>query len=225
VSRSGLHPVKAVLFDWGHTLFDTAGSIDFIVSWSADHGSPVSADDARRLHADALTRARTAEELAKGRDKSLAIHRECWVALWRPLEAVCPGLPEALWKFETTAAGWSPFIDAIEVLTALGDAGIRVAVVSDVPFDLRPIFDHYGIRHLVEAFILSGEHGVLKAERELFRIALRALHLNPVDVLMVGDNNANDGFGVTEGIRTLLLPAVPSGTPRGLDAVLRLVGI
>lgn len=220
-----LSPVKAVLFDWGHTLFDTAGSIDFVVSWSAEHGTPVSADDARRLHGDALVRSRTGEELAKGRDKSLAIHRDCWVALWAAFEARCPGLPEALWEFETTAAGWSPFVDVVDVLTALADAGIRVAVVSDVPFDLRPIFDHYGIRHLVEEFFLSGEHGVLKAERELFRVALRGLLLDPVDVLMVGDNNANDGFGVTEGIRTLLLPAVPSGTPRGLDAVLRLVGI
>ena len=219
-----MNPVKAVLFDWGHTLFDTAGSIDFIVSWSAEHGSPVSADDARHLHGDALTRSRTAEELATGRDKSLTVHHDCWLALWAAFEARCPGLPEALWRFETTAAGWSPFIDAVDVLSALADAGIRVAVVSDVPFDLRPIFDHYGIRHLVEEFFLSGEHGVLKAERELFRIALRALRLNPVDVLMVGDNNANDGFGVTEGIRTLLLPTVASGTPRGLDAVLRLVG-
>ncbi len=220
-----MRPIKAVLFDWGHTLFDTAGSIDFIVSWSVEHGSPVSATDARNLHADALTRSRTAEELAKGRDKSLAVHRDCWLALWEAFEARCPGLPEALWAFETTAAGWSPFVDAVDVLTALADAGIRVAVVSDVPFDLRPIFDHYGIGYLVEEFFLSGEHGVLKAERELFRIALRALQLDPVDALMVGDNHANDGFGVTEGIRTLLLPAVPSGTPRGLDAVLRLVGI
>lgn len=225
MSHAGLRPVKAVLFDWGHTLFDTAGSIDFIVSWSAAAGHPVAADTARRLHADALTRSRTAEELAKGRDKSLAIHHDCWIALWEAFEAVCPGLPEALWEFETTAAGWSPFVDAVGVLSDLADAGIRVAVVSDVPFDLRPIFDHYGIRHLVEEFFLSGEHGVLKAERELFRIALRALDLNPADVLMIGDNNANDGFGVTEGIRTLLLPPVPSGTPRGLDAVLRLVGI
>ncbi len=220
-----MHPVKAVLFDWGHTLFDTAGSIDFIVSWSASVGHPVAADDARQLHADALSRSRSAEELAKGRDKSLAVHRQCWMALWAAFEERCPGLPAALWEFETTAAGWSPFVDAVAVLHTLSDADIRVAVVSDVPFDLRPIFDHYGIRHLIEEFFLSGEHGVLKAERELFRIALRALQLNPVDVLMVGDNNANDGFGVTEGIRTLLLPVVPSGTPRGLEAVLRLVGL
>ncbi len=216
--------MKAVLFDWGHTLFDTAGSIDFVVGWSAARGYALSPDRARKMHAAALIRSRTAEELAKGRDKSLIVHHECWLTLWEAFESACSGLAEALWEFETSAAGWSPYVDAEVTLTTLRDAGIRVAVVSDVPFDLRPIFDHYGMVDLVEEFFLSGEYGVLKSERELFRIALNSLGLEPGDVIMVGDNHANDGFAVAEGIRTLLLPATPSGKPRGLDAALALVG-
>ena len=217
-----LGPITTVLFDWGHTLFDTAGSIEFVAARSAALGHPVPEALARRLHAEALRRSRTSEELAKGRDKSLAVHRECWLALWEPFDRECPGLAAELWTFETSAAGWSPFVDVPDVLAALREAGTRVAVVSDVPFDLRPIFDHYDLGHLVEDYFLSGEHRALKAERELFRIALASLSVEPGECLMVGDNNANDGFAVTEGIRTLLLPMVPSGQPRGLEAVLRL---
>lgn len=217
-------PITTVLFDWGHTLFDTAGSLAFIERRSAELGHPLGRDIARRLHTEALAASRTAEELAKGRDKSLAVHRDCWLALWSDLESACPGLAADLWTFETSAAGWMPYPDAVEVMEELRRRGIRIAVLSDVPFDLRPIFDHYGMRHLAEEFFLSGEHGTVKAERELFRIAMRTLGVEPGECLMVGDNNANDGFAIHEGIRTWLMPHVPSGSPRGLADVLRLVG-
>jgi FMN phosphatase YigB (HAD superfamily) len=217
-------PIAGVLFDWGHTLFDTAGSAEFIVDWAAAHGHSIERDEAARLHVEALHRSRRPEELAKGRDLSLERHRACWLDLWRPLEAAVPGVTGPLWEFETGAAGWSPYPDAPGILEALARRGIPVAVVSDVPFDLRPILDHYGLRHLVRSFVLSGEHGSLKSEGKLFEIALRELGLGPAEVLMVGDNPANDGTAVLAGIRTLLLPHPPAGAPRGLDAVLQLVG-
>lgn len=218
------HPVRGVLLDWGHTLFDTAGSVELIVEWASRGGNPLSQDDARRLHLDALGRSRRPEELAKGRDLSAARHRECWLALWSELESAVPGVSEPLYEFETSAAGWSPYPDTPEVLEELARRGVPVAIVSDVPFDLRPIFDHYGLGHLVRAFVLSGEHGSMKSEGRLFTLALDELGLGPADVLMVGDNPANDGVAVTHGIRTLLLPHPEPGGRRGLSAVLQLVG-
>jgi len=216
--------LTGVLFDWGHTLFDTAGSIGFIVDWSARAGRPIAEEDAAELHLAALQRSRRPEELARGRDLSLATHRECWIELWSELDRRAPGLAPALHDFETGAAGWSPYPDAETVLVALKERGIPVAVVSDVPFDLRPIFDHYGLLHLVDAIVLSGEHGSLKSEGTLFRLALDAIGRAPADVLMVGDNPANDGAAVAAGIRTLLLPHPRRGERRGLDVVLQLVG-
>ena len=63
-------PITGVLFDWGHTLFDTAGSVEFIVEWAARSGRPVTSDEAARLHLAALQRSRRPDELAKGRDLS-----------------------------------------------------------------------------------------------------------------------------------------------------------
>lgn len=212
------------MLDWGHTLFDTAGSIEFIVEWAARSGRPVTHDEAARLHLAALQRSRRPDELAKGRDLSVERHRACWIDLWSELERAVPGVTAPLYEVETSAAGWTPYPDTREVLEALADVGVPVAIVSDVPFDLRPIFDHYGLLHLVETFVLSGEHASIKSEGKLFDIALRTLGLSPRDVLMVGDNPANDGAAVSHGIRTLLLPHPDPGEPRGLAAVLQLIG-
>lgn len=220
--------VRAVCFDWGHTLFDTAGSTDFILDWTRRNGGvtdgpAVTAEEVHGLWNAARMASRTAVELAKGRDKSAALHRQCWLALWAGLEDRWPGLAEALYEHETSAAGWSPYVDTAEVLRALHDRGIPSVVVSDVPFDLRPIFAHYGLESLVHTFVLSGEHGTIKPELELFRIALAAVGVPADQALMVGDNHVNDGAAIDVGIRTLLLPPVPSGSPRGLWAVLDLV--
>jgi FMN phosphatase YigB (HAD superfamily) len=216
--------VRAVLLDWGHTLFDTPGSIQFITDWvAANTSEPASADEVRRLWDDARLRSRTAEELAKGRDKASAVHRESWTALWTELDARWPGIAEALYEHETSAAGWVPYVDTEEVLRAIHERGIPTVIVSDVPFDLRPIIDAYGLGDLIHSYALSGEHGTVKSELELFRIALAGVGVDAADALMVGDNNLNDGAAVDVGIRTLLLPPVPSGSPRGLWAVVDLI--
>ncbi len=215
--------IEAVLLDWGHTLFDTAGSVEFIVDWAGRHGSPIDAASAHSLWDAARLRSRSAEELAKGRDLSAALHHSCWTALWAELDALVPGVAEALYEFETSAAGWTPYVDAAEVLRALHELSVPVVIVSDVPFDLRPILAHYGLSDYVHTFVLSGEHGTTKPELRLFRIALDAVGVRAERALMVGDNPNNDGAATDVGIRTLLLPPVAHGEPRGLWAILDLV--
>ena len=219
--------VRAILFDWGHTLFDTAGSVDFVVDWAARFGPPggvaPSADEARAIWDAARLRSRSAAEIAKGRDKSAELHRSCWLDLWSELDARWPGVASPLYEFETSALGWSPYVDSAEVMSEIAARNIPMVLVSDVAFDLRPILAHYGLADLVHTFVLSGEHGTIKPELELFRIALDAVGVEPADALMVGDNPANDGAAVEIGIRTLLLPQVASGSPRGLWAVVDLI--
>lgn len=219
----GTAVIEAVLLDWGHTLFDTPGSVDFIVEWASRNGSPIDAPDALSLWDGARRHSRTAEEIAKGRDKSSELHRTCWTALWSDLDERVPGIAEALYEFETTAAGWSPFVDTGDLLRALADRGVPAVIVSDVPFDLRPILAHYGLHELIHTYVLSGEHGTIKPELRLFGIALEAVGVDAANALMVGDNHINDGAAIDAGIRTLLLPPAAHGAPRGLQAVIDLV--
>ena len=215
--------IDVVLVDWGHTLFDTVGSVEFIVDWASRHDTPIDTAQARVLWNDARVRSRDAAEIAKGRDKSSALHRACWTALWTELESAVPGVAAELYGFETSVAGWTPYVDTAEVLRALHERGVPVVVVSDVPFDLRPIFVHYGFQSYVHAYVLSGEHGTIKPELRLFQIALDAAGISADRALMVGDNHHNDGAAIDVGIRTLLLPPVGHGEPRGLWSIVDLV--
>ena len=215
--------VEAVLLDWGHTLFDTPGSVDFIVSFATERGIALGSHETHALWDDARIRSRSAVEIAKGRDKSPDKHRECWMSLWAELESRCPGVSEALYEFETSPSGWSPYSDTTEVLHALRDRRIPVVIVSDVAFDLRPILAHYDLADLIHTFVLSGEHGTIKPELRLFRIALDAVGAAPECALMVGDNHINDGAAIDVGIRTLLLQPVPHGAPRGLRVIVDLI--
>jgi HAD superfamily hydrolase (TIGR01509 family) len=215
--------VRAVLLDWGHTLFDTAGSVDFIVEYSSQHGLEVSAEEAFALWEGSRVRSRSAEELAKGRDLSSAVHRACWTDLWVDLEARCPGISDPLYTFETGPQGWSPYVDTRPFLEALQARGIPAVIVSDVPFDLRPILAHYDLEQFIHTFVLSGEHGTIKPQLKLFEIALEAVGVRAAEALMIGDNHVNDGAAIDVGIRALLLPQVAHGQPRGLSAALQLL--
>ena len=216
--------VRAVLLDWGHTLFDTAGSTEFIVDYAAQHGLGLNEAEAHELWEAARVRSRSAEELAKGRDLASDVHRVCWTDLWVDLEARCPGIGDPLYAFETGPLGWSPYIDTRGFLETLQALGIPAVIVSDVPFDLRPIFAHYNMDHLIHTFVLSGEHGTIKPQLRLFQIALDAVGVTAAEALMVGDNHVNDGAAIDVGIPALLLPQVAHGQPRGLSSALHLLG-
>ena len=215
--------VRAVLLDWGHTLFDTVGSVEFIVDYSAQLGPSMSSEVAYELWEAARVRSRSAAELAKGRDLSSEVHRKCWTDLWVDLEARCPGIGDPLYAFETGPLGWSPYVDTRGFLEALRDLEIPAVIVSDVPFDLRPILAHYDLEHLIHTFVLSGEHGTIKPQLKLFQIALDAVGVSAGEALMVGDNHVNDGAAIDVGIRALLLAQVAHGQPRGLSAALQLL--
>ncbi len=218
------HPIDTLLLDFGHTLCDTASSPEFIADWSAAHDMPITVDLARRLWDEARVASRTAEEVAKGRDRTPELHRSCWTDLWAGLDALCPGVADALYDHETGPDGWVPYVDTIDFLRAARTRGLRVAVVSDVAFDLAVIAEAHGFAALVDVFVLSYRHGALKADGPmLFDVALSALGATASTALMVGDNYVNDGLGITAGLRTFLLPHAPTGSPRGLASVLALV--
>ncbi len=217
-----MRPVRGVLFDFGHTLFDTASSVDFIVQWTTNHGRPLNVADASELWEAARAASRTPAELAKGRDRSAPLHAMCWLDLWADLDAECPGVAAALYDHETGPLGWSPYSDVLGVMAELAAMGVKMAVVSDVAFDLRVLCRYHGIDQFVDAYVLSYERGSIKPDGLLFAQACDELGVGMDEALMVGDNPANDGAGAPAGVRTLLLPMVPSGQPRGLDIVVHL---
>jgi FMN phosphatase YigB (HAD superfamily) len=94
-------------------------------------------------------------------------------------------------------------------------------VVSNIGFDIRPIFAAWGLTELVDAFVLSYEVGRCKPDPGIFLRACGMLGVDPEQTLMVGDTPADAG-AVRAGCAVLVLPAADPGRENGLGAVLDL---
>ncbi|MDQ1465828.1 MAG: hypothetical protein QOH10_243 [Actinomycetota bacterium] len=188
-------------------------------------GADVDDATARLVWCGIQEKARTADEIAKGRDLSERAHRECWTALYSAADVIAPGLGDVLYAREISADAWQPFPDTLPVVEALSAAGVPMVVVSDTGWDIRPVLDRHGLLPYFAGLVLSYEHGVAKPAPQLFTAACELLELPPDDALMVGDNALTDGGAIEVGVRAYLLPPVREPGPRGLEAVLRLVGL
>ncbi len=216
--------IRGVLFDWGDTLFSPPDAASVIVKAAEERGVPFDLERARALW-DALWEAGKApEELAKGRDLTAAAHREVWTALFERAHAAVPGIATTLYERVMDPLAWIPYPDTAPTLRALRARGIRIGIVSNVPRDLRPIFQEHGFADLVDAFTHSFEVGAEKPDPRVFLRACEALGTKPPETLMVGDHPVADAGALKAGLRFHLLP--PDGradSPRGLDRVVALV--
>lgn len=217
---------EAVLFDAGDTLIRLSGSGEKLLHRAAAAlgVEPLDPDEVARVWGRVLDRSSTAEELAKGRDLSSARHREVWTALYdgAGCDRLAPGLSDELYALTVSAESWEAFPDTLPTLEALRDRGLRVGVVSDTGFDLRPAMDLLGLSRFVETVVMSFEYGVCKPAATVFLTACEQLDVRPERTLMVGDNPLTDSGAVAVGMCVFLLPRPAPTGPRGLGHVLSL---
>lgn len=215
--------LRAVLFDFGHTLFDSVDPAEHTRTFLAATGIAVDTARLAETWQEIRRRSFLPEELAKQRDLSAQRHRECWMELLAPLDVLAAGLAEHVYEGESSPRGWRPYRDSRPVLAALRDRRVPIGVVSDTGWDVRTVFVEYGLDEFVDTYVMSYEHGATKPAPQLFVAACDALGVVPAETLMVGDNHLTDGGATAVGCTALVLPHVASGEPRGLDRALRLV--
>ncbi|MBE0608671.1 MAG: HAD-IA family hydrolase [Dehalococcoidia bacterium] len=198
---------------------------DWICASAASIGKAITQAQAKAVVAAINVAANDPDVLAMlpKADTSSAIHRaQSLLQLERA--GIAKDLAVAIYERDGTPDANFPYPDAAGVLRRLHNAGAKVAVVSDVHFDLRAIFDQYGLREYIDAWVFSFQHGVQKPDPTMFRLALDALEAAPDEALMVGDRAERDGGSTDAGIAALILPAVPPGANRGLGVVERFLG-
>ena len=84
--------------------------------------------------------------------------------------------------------GTTLFPGAVELLRALGEAGVRTAIVSTKPGDtIRHIFQYQGHLDLLDVVIGGDEVHINKPDPEGLRVAMERLELRPEQVLFCGD--------------------------------------
>jgi FMN phosphatase YigB (HAD superfamily) len=215
---------KVVLFDWRGTLFHDETDTDWIRASAASIGRGLSDTEATAL-AGALSNASEHPDVLAARqqaDCSLELHQAA-ALLWTRVAGLDDELALAIWSRDGDFTATIPYPDTPGVLRALQSRGIRVGIVSDIHYDLRPVFEHHGLADTIETFTLSFQHGCQKPNPRLFEIAVEGFGVQPSEAIMVGDRPGRDGGAASAGITTLILPGVPNCTPRGLDVVLRLI--
>jgi HAD superfamily hydrolase (TIGR01509 family) len=218
---------EAVLFDAGDTLIRLADSGEQLLHRAAGVLGVGALDPQEVAHVwrRVLDRSNSVEELAKGRDLSNARHREVWTALYDAAgcEQLAPGLSAQLYAFTVSAESWEAFPDTLPTLKALRDRGLRVGVVSDTGFDLRPAMDLLGLSPFLDTVVMSFEYGTCKPAAAVFLTACDRLQVRPERTLMVGDNPLTDSGAVSAGMYVFLLPRPAKTGPRGLRHILSLV--
>lgn len=217
-------PIRAVLFDWGDTLFESPHAPAVIGDAARARGIAMDPDDARRIWTELWDAGKTAEEHAKGRDLSRDAHRRVWTALFARAEQRVPGIAQVLYDRVMDPARWIPYPDTEPTLRALKERRVRVGIVSNHAYDLRPFLARTGLDALIDDYALSFEVGTPKPSPEIFRTACHLLAVDPAEALMVGDDAVSDGGAAAAGLRVHILPPheLP-GSARGLGEVVRLV--
>ncbi|MEY9941458.1 HAD family hydrolase [Streptacidiphilus sp. MAP5-3] len=130
-------------------------------------------------------------------------------------------LVEVLYDRHMSPAAWRPYPDAEATLKELRRREIPIAVVSNIGWDLRPVFREHGFDELVDAYVLSYEVGVVKPDPAIFQAAFTALGRVPTETLMVGDDAGADGGATALGCTFLEVAPLPvDQRPNGLTAVL-----
>ena len=139
-------------------------------------------------------------------------------------------LAEAIWAHDADDAEANyPFPDAEPVMRALHEHGLRVAIVSDIHYDIRDHFARHGLDGYVDAYVLSFEHGIQKPDARGVHARARGARRRADRALMVGDRASHDGAATAVGIATYIFCRAVSSRDapdqQGLDAVLRLARI
>ncbi|MFY1631946.1 HAD family hydrolase [Solwaraspora sp. WMMB335] len=230
--RSRRRPVEAVLFDFHGTLAQVEDPIRWVVQGAAACGVALDRGRATILADRLLTAGRAGgplptrvpphlAEVWADRDLYPPAHRAAYTGLAATVDSGVDGLAEALYERLLDPDGWLPYADTAATLRRLRSAGVPVAVVSNIGFDIRPHFAAWGFTDLVDAWALSYEVGRCKPDPAIFLRACGMLRVDPQRVLMVGDTPADAG-AVRAGCATLVLPAADPGRANGLAAVLDL---
>ena len=186
-------------------LFDAAGTLFFLTKTVGDHYAYVGREVGLELDAQKLESAFHAAWQQMPRRPAIDGPRKNddkgW---WRELvchvfDQVAPSVSEfdrdnffeVAYEHFAEAGVWELYPEVPEVLKQLRPR-FQLAVISNFDGRLRLILQHLGISKFFSQVFISSELGADKPDPEIFRRALKIMHLNGDEVLHVGDDPERD---------------------------------
>ncbi len=186
-------------------LFDAAGTLFYLTKTVGDHYARVGREVGLELDAQKLESAFHSAWQQMPRRTTIDGPREDddkgW---WRELvgrvfDQVVPSLSqldrdnffEIAYEHFAEAGVWKLYPEVLDVLKQLRER-FRLAVISNFDGRLRLILQNLGISKYFANVFISSELGADKPDPEIFRRALKLMHLNANEVLHVGDDPERD---------------------------------
>jgi HAD superfamily hydrolase (TIGR01509 family) len=211
--------VRAILFDFGHTLVDFARTEDALraaygmvrerlTEWVEDRAPPEVDELVERIAGavdDMVGRSymeRRLEELDQ-----VALFEQAFAAIGYRLP------PDLLYEVaEIDHDSFSHSLTApastLETLASLRERGFRLGLISNLsllPHKVREDLDRLGIARYLDSASFSSEVGVRKPDARIFLRTLTALGEDPAHAVFVGDRLNDDIVGAQAvGMRTIL---------------------
>jgi HAD superfamily hydrolase (TIGR01509 family) len=191
-------PLRAILFDLDDTLVSTSAAdalrmaevLELAGTWP---GVPVAefAERYRRVdleHRELVDSGRLG--YGEYRRRRVRLATAPWVALDDAQLEAYEGVCDASIGRCTLLPG------AVQAIAAARTAGLATGLLTNGPADVqRRKLQLTGLDHLLDAVVISAEHGVTKPAAELYAIACDTVGVAPAEAAMVGDSLANDVQG------------------------------
>jgi HAD superfamily hydrolase (TIGR01493 family) len=199
--------IRGVLFDFSGTLFHLEPDPAWFDGLGVDRARVVELLTSPTAPAEVLP----AEllEAWERRDLDPETHRRVYLTA---LRLVLPDVPadvlEKIYARVPEPASWEPYPDTATALLGLREAGLPVAVISNIPWDIREVFNRNGMGGLVEEYLLSYAEGVMKPDPKIFLTACQRIGVAPEEALMIGDSVEADGGATRVGCRFAMVARV-----------------
>ena len=186
---------EAVLFDFYGTLARATQwlSVDDVL---AEHGVEMPEEIRRRFWQGELDGIEHLEH-SQSRDHYVAWQRQRLLSMLSETD-LHPGEYEVVTKKlqeGITQRVIEPYPEVVEVLGALRDQGVRLAICSNWDWDLAEAVDEARLTDEVEVVVSSAWAGARKPHPRIFEHTLSKLSVEPANVLFVGDTWGPDVVG------------------------------
>jgi FMN phosphatase YigB (HAD superfamily) len=223
---------KIIFFDYADTLFDSRSAIkpSQLVQLLQQKGQNLDLQTAQTFikkinHAADTEQGR---QIRKNSDISAQNHYQAWQQVALSVPGVNPDFADCFYTCFSDNRNWQPFSDTKTILQTLHQQRLKIAIISNIAWDIRPAFITADLDKYIDKYFLSYELGYEKPHQKIFKIAAQSYpHLPTSEMLMVGDNHNADGAASKMGIHTYILPPVShlASDHRHLATVLNLVGL
>ncbi|UOZ08336.1 HAD family hydrolase [Amycolatopsis sp. WQ 127309] len=217
--------IRAVLFDYSGTLFRLEQDETWLTELTDHAGTPLDIEAQAELMRRMTAPVGQVVELDADhqhawhhRDRDPVLHRKVYLEVLKKSGVPRPEQAVALYDRLIDPSQWTPYPDTEAALKAASEQGLKVGVLSNIAFDIRPAFTARGWDAYVDEFVLSFEVGAIKPELEIFRRAVQALGIPATETLMVGDSEEADGGARALGCEFALVDPLP--TAQRPDALL-----